>query len=276
MQALLLHCGLVQFRRNSGHSMLEQEWFNMKVEYQLMEFEVTHFTINKKKRYYIRLGTWNSVSHKQRTPGEIWSALSSGSLRLPRTSTSLLSSTLAKAIGSLDVILPPFAKHLSTSSDCESVSSDEAEIDDGSGSEDNEKCTETSSVVASSVILPDASKFPLLRSLFSSNPGINVYDKLLNEIARFTDGPELNFKRGNNTEGTLVAIPAFRTLEKYKKNLKADSSILDVIVKAIARNSKCQSNEASEALLLAFYKSMKILFFLLLYSKEWPMESPSK
>jgi hypothetical protein len=165
MQALLLHCGLVQFRRNSGHSVLEQEWFNMKVEYQLMEFEVTHFTINKKKRYYIRLGTWNSVSHKQRTPGEIWSALSSGSLRLPRTSTSLLSSTLAKAIGSLDVILP-FMKHSSTSSDCESVSSSEVEIDDGSDSEDNEKSTDSSSVVALSADLPDASKFPLLHSLF--------------------------------------------------------------------------------------------------------------
>ncbi len=53
MQALLLHCGLVQFQRNSGHSVLEQEWLNLKVENQLMEFEVMHFTINKKKRYYV-------------------------------------------------------------------------------------------------------------------------------------------------------------------------------------------------------------------------------
>ncbi len=64
MQALLLHCGLVQLQRNSGHSVLEQEWLNIRVDYQLMEFGVMHFTINKKKRYYVRLGTWNAVSHK--------------------------------------------------------------------------------------------------------------------------------------------------------------------------------------------------------------------
>jgi hypothetical protein len=146
--------------------------------------------------------------------GEIWSALSSGSLCLPWTSTSLLSSTLAKAVGSLDVILP-FMKHSSTSSDCESVSSSEVEIDDGSDSEDNEKCTEMSSVVALSINFPDASKFPLLHSLFSTNSGLNIYNRLLNEIVRFTDGPELNFKCGNNTKGTLVAIPA-KSMKKRK------------------------------------------------------------
>jgi hypothetical protein len=62
MQALLLHCRLLQFRKNSG-VMLEQEWLNLKMEYQLMEFEVTHFTINEKNRYYVRLGIWNPISH---------------------------------------------------------------------------------------------------------------------------------------------------------------------------------------------------------------------
>ena len=95
-----------------------------------MEFEVTHFTINKKKRYYIHLGTWNPISHKKWTPGEIWSiVLSSGSLHLPWTSTSLLSGNLAKAVGSLDIVLP-FMKRSSTSSDCYSISSSESEIDD--------------------------------------------------------------------------------------------------------------------------------------------------
>jgi hypothetical protein len=95
--------------------------------------------------------------------------------------------------------------------------------------------------------------FHYFTPFFPTKPGFNVYNNHLNEIARFTDGPELNFKCGNNTERTLVAILAFQTLEKYgEKKLKVDSSILDVIVKVIAHNSKCYSNEASEALLLAF------------------------
>jgi hypothetical protein len=246
MQALLLHCRLLQFRKNSGAVVLEQEWLNLKMEYQLMEFEVTHFTINKKKRYYVRLGIWNPISHKKRTPGEIWSiVMTSGGLRLPRTSTSLLSGNLAKAVGSLDIVLP-FMKHSSTSSDCDSVSSSESEIDDICNSDDND-------VVVPPVNLPDASKFPLLHSLFSTHSGHNLYDRLLNEITRFNEGAEINFKRGNNTEGTLVAVPAFRSLEKYKKDLQADSSIIDIIIKAIAKNSKCNNDEASEALLLAIY-----------------------
>ena len=233
MQALLLHCRLVQFRRNVGHSVVEQEWSNLKMEYQLMEFEVTHFAINKKKRYYVRLGSWNPISHKKQTPGEIWSALSSGSLRLPRTSTSLLSRNLAKAVGSLDVDLP-FMKHSSTSSNGDSISSSETESDASSNSDDNTKYTELSSVVPLPVNLPDASKFPLLHSLFSTNPGHNLYDRLLNEITSYNEGTEIKFKRGNNTEGTLVAVPAFRTSKKYEKHVKADSSLIDVIIKAIA------------------------------------------
>jgi hypothetical protein len=96
-------------------------------------------------------------------------------------------------------------KHSSTSSDCDSVSSSESEIDDICNSDDHEKC----SVVVSPVNLPDASKFPLLHSLFSTNSGHNLYDRLLNEITRFNEGAEINFKRGNNTKGTLVAVPAF-------------------------------------------------------------------
>ncbi len=33
MQALLLHCRLVQFRRNLGAAVLEHEWLNLKMEY---------------------------------------------------------------------------------------------------------------------------------------------------------------------------------------------------------------------------------------------------
>jgi hypothetical protein len=72
---------------------------------------------------------------------------------------------LAKVVRSLDIVLP-FMKRSSTSSDCYSISSSESEIDDISNMDDNEKCTGMTSVVELPVDLPDASKFPLLHSLF--------------------------------------------------------------------------------------------------------------
>lgn len=248
MQVILLHGDLVQFRKNAGYSVLEQEWLNFKMEYQLMEFEVTHFTINKKKRYYVRLGSWNAISHKRFTPGGIWSIFSlDGDISIPRIRTSSLSSNLAKAIGSLDIALP-FKKSTSVTSadsDESSIATDEGEVDDSS--------SEDEAVVEAPPNLPDANKFPLLHSLFLSKSGCNLFDRLLNEITRFCEGTEINFKRGNNTDSTMAIVPEFRTLDKYEKHLKGDSSVLDTIIRAITRHSRCQNDEAAEAILKALY-----------------------
>ncbi len=73
--------------------------------------------------------------------------------------------------------------------------------------------------------LPDAENFPLLNSLFLMNAGhYNLFDRLVNEIAEFSGGIEINYKRGNNSEGTLIAIPAFRTLHNYERSLILSSN----------------------------------------------------
>jgi translation initiation factor 2 alpha subunit (eIF-2alpha) len=51
----------------------------------------------------------------------------------------------------------------------------------------------------------------------------------------------------------MAIVPEFRTLDKYKKHLKGNSSVLDTIIRAITRHTKCQNNEAAEALLMALY-----------------------
>ncbi len=61
MWAVLLHCGLLQYRGGSGHSPLMNAWEYFIVEQQLDEVEVTHFIINKKRRYFIRLGSADQV-----------------------------------------------------------------------------------------------------------------------------------------------------------------------------------------------------------------------
>jgi hypothetical protein len=81
-------------------------------------------------------------------------------------------------MGSLDLTLP-FKKHSSVTSDRESsVFSSEDEVDEASKDKDGE-------IVQLPLNLPDADKFPLLHSMFLSNPSrCNFYDRLLNEIIR--------------------------------------------------------------------------------------------
>jgi len=45
------------FRRGAGYSALMKEWEYFLIEQELNEVEVTHFTIQKKKQIYIRLGS---------------------------------------------------------------------------------------------------------------------------------------------------------------------------------------------------------------------------
>jgi hypothetical protein len=225
------------------------------MEYQLTEFEITHFKINKKKWYYVNLGGWNAIPHKRLTPGEIWSILSfDGDISIPRIHKSSPSSTLAQAMGSLDIALQ-FKKSTSiTSADSDesSISTDEGEIDDTS--------PENEVVVEPPLNIPIANQFLLLHSLFLSKSGCNLFDRLLNEITRFSEGTEIKFKRGNNTESTMAIVPEFRTLDKYKKHIKGDSSVLDKIIRAITRHTKCQNDEATKVVLMALYHKWEETF----------------
>jgi hypothetical protein len=57
-------------------------------------------------------------------------------------------------------------------------------------------------------------RFPLLHSIFSTQKGHNLLDRLINEIVRFPESSEINFKRGNNSTGTLVVFPTLRNLDR--------------------------------------------------------------
>ncbi len=170
-----------------------------------------------------------------------------GGISIPCIHTSSLISNSAKAIGSLDIALPFKNPTSVTSADSDKsfIATDEGEVDHSS--------SEDEAVVEAPPNLPYANKFPLLHSLFLSKSGCNLFDRLLNEIARFCEGTEINFKHANNTESTMAIVLEFRTLDKYKKHLKGDSSVLDTIIRAITWYSRCQNDEAAEALLMALY-----------------------
>ncbi len=67
--------------------------------------------------------------------------------------------------------------------------------------------------------LPDPSQFPLLYSIFSSQPHSNM-DMLLHEVVKFHHHKTIRYTKGNNTDGTLIALPGFRSLDKYMDYFK--------------------------------------------------------
>jgi hypothetical protein len=74
-----------------------------------------------------------------------------------------------------------------------------------------------------------------------------------NEIVRFYNRSDITFKRGKNTEATLVAVPSFWCLSRYEKELKKQNSIIDTAVSAISRSSNTSLNDACETFLSGMY-----------------------
>ncbi len=93
LQKILLQCRLVQFRRAVGYSPLLAAWQEFFREFELDEVEVTYYSINRKRRIYIRLGAWDKASHPSRTPAEIWSAAVAG-----KVSTENMKSTVNESV----------------------------------------------------------------------------------------------------------------------------------------------------------------------------------
>jgi len=76
LRTVLVHCGLVMFRRGVGYSVLSKEWEYFLIEQELNDVvELTHFTLQKKKQIYIKLGTWHRSNNSYKTPSDIWTAL---------------------------------------------------------------------------------------------------------------------------------------------------------------------------------------------------------
>jgi hypothetical protein len=199
-----------------GYSPLMKEWQDFIIEQEIPEVEVTHFTINKKKQVYIRLGSWNKgLNYSPKTPADIWSAAQANILRVPRVSTTLVSERFAKKIGMLDLqFVMEHGGELKTSNE-ESVSLDS--LDEDVTIESETEVDEEEDINADAgVIIPDRENFPLLHSLFSMNEGFNLFNRLINEILRFNGSKVMTYAKGNNTLGTLLEVPQFQTLKGYE------------------------------------------------------------
>jgi hypothetical protein len=62
--------------------------------------------------------------------------------------------------------------------------------------------------------LPDPLQFPLLHFRFSNQLGnVKVMDQLLKELKSFHQNNSIKYTCGNNTEGLLLNLPSFQSLE---------------------------------------------------------------
>jgi hypothetical protein len=143
LRVLFHHCGLVQYRRNSGYSILDIAWSELIREFYLDEVEVSHLFINKKRRIYIRLGSWqNSV---KKTPQEVWKGVKKNEFYAPKLRVTCLSNEFAKSIGALGIIFPADVirkeseNSLTNDSDGNSTDSTASEEGDRDSDEEAEK-----------------------------------------------------------------------------------------------------------------------------------------
>ena len=102
----------------------------------------------------------------------------------------------------------------------------------------------------------------------------NLFDRLVNEITKFSSGTEINYKRGNNSEGTLIAMPVFQTLCNYEKSFKAESSISGTIIKAVLKTPNVSQMKHARHFWVKFTTAMRTILFPLQKNKEkWAMGS---
>ncbi len=59
LQIILLQCRLVQYRRGVGYSPLMAEWQEFFREFELDEVEVTYYSIDRRRRIYVKVGAWD-------------------------------------------------------------------------------------------------------------------------------------------------------------------------------------------------------------------------
>jgi len=266
---VLLHCGLAMYRKNSGYSPLEKEWEYFITEQEIPEAEITHFSLGSKKRFYIRLGTWNKgLNHYPKTPENIWASAQAGTLRVPRICITLVSERFAKKIGSLDML--PLKEQeqgveLKASGE-DSVSSD--------GLDENDSIESEVEVEDTTTVIPDQENFPLLHSLFSMNEGSNnLFNRLINEILKFNGSKVVTYAKGNNTMGTLLEVPQFRSLKGYTKEFKKKDNILVTLCDHVAKCSNCDRNEAGETILSALFENYQDSFLSVALDKGVPQKT---
>jgi hypothetical protein len=240
MLRVLQTCGLLRYKRGTGYIPVVDWWNDFIKEYMLDEVEVTHYSpIGRKKKIYIRIGSW--IKGPRKTPAEIWSKALKGNVTTPRLRITSLGNEFAKVVGEMGIKL----------SDLEEASASEPSDDDGVSSESTIEEEDEPVGVEQPDFLPDKNDYPLLHSLFLINRHSKI-DSLVAEIVKLHDSKTITYRKGNNTDGILLPLPSYRSLDKYSKHLSKRNAVITDFVSSIAKSTKSSDEDAAECLLTSF------------------------
>jgi hypothetical protein len=207
MKEVFKVCGLL-YTCGKISSPLLNAWEEFLVEYQV-DAEITTFSIERKKRFFIRIGSWHKFHHPVMMPIKLWRSKSGFP---PEVQLLEIKDVFARVVGKMSIELT-----LANSFACKSDSdrSESSDNDDNHVIDDVSKSDDSISTVL------DPNQFPLLHKL-GMNTDVHM-DRLIQEILKLHGNQEIRFTRGNNREGTLVVLPSHRTLERSESDLSKNN-----------------------------------------------------
>lgn len=265
MISVLQLCRLVQRRRGKPSLMLDA-WSHFIAEKRI-DVEITTFTVLEKRRYFIRIGSWNKLRHPASLPVNCWR----NEIHPPKLRISGLTRVFAECVGQLNIVTSVSASsdfnsesYSSTEdeSECEGKESDseEKESEEKKGSNRTEEFFpgSRSEMLSKPNLTYPSAQFPMLHSLGVCST--THMDKLLQEIVQLHGGKSISYTRGNNRRGTLAVLPSNRTLQRYKDDFMKSGSALDIILQSIANSTASTVDDAASCLLSVLFSKFEDSF----------------
>jgi hypothetical protein len=260
MDSVLQACGLAQERKGRTIPNLNA-WTDFIAEARL-DVELTTFTIENKRRYFIRIGSWHKLRHPAKLPLSCWREKHAA----PKLRLSALTKAFAVSVGHMNITAPHIGYESDSEESIESASIELTKEERSSNVNDEASNVEVTVEAIPTTLLPDPSKFPLLHSLGVCTTKM---DRLIQEIIKFHGSETITFTRGNNREGTIVVLPSFRTLERYSAELSKRESAINAIINSIMKSTGSTEEKSAECLLNILFSQFEETFVSLCMEKDF-------
>ena len=257
MNSVLQLCGLAQLRRGKD-SLVMKAWMDLIAEKRL-DVEITTFSTDK-RRYFIRVGSWNKDRHPPKLPLHCWR----DRISPPKLRISGLTRVFAECVGLLDLAVPVCSEDKSdseSSSSLESIDEEKKHSEVKNSLRDEEGDKKMAGCCIDTFLqrnLPDPTKFPLLHSLGVCTT--SHMDRLVQEIVQLHGEKSITFTRGNNRKGTLIIVPSNRSLERYKDEFSKPGSALDTIIVSLANSTSSTLEDAAACLISVLFSKYEEAF----------------
>ena len=110
--------------------------------------------------------------------------------------------------------------------------------------------------------LPNGTEFPLLHHLFSTMQGNHMDSLILQEIILYhKEKSSITYRKGNNTDGTVIIAPSYRKLDKYYKDFSKPKNAVIDFVSHVASLTKSSIDEAAECILTSLLQHFEDSFY---------------